>query len=251
MPARLDGRQHGGGQAALAGADFIHLAGSQNPESGLWAAAEWDGNSDPLPDRVEIAAVRFLQRNPACTLRDLESALNTELPGLLTPSLGLIRAVLASYATEADGRWTLRPEDSPTARRLDLESAAQNLATLAARLGYTPQWDEKDLRLVRWLENGLPLYHFHLLASAVAGRLLRQEPAPPEGSFLILPGGRAGLLAYKLERDPGLSSLAGPWRMLKFRHLRQLAGMNGLTRSQFDQEFAGDPIEPPEQMKMF
>jgi len=238
-------------QAALAAADFIHQAGSANPESGLWAPAEWDGAAEPLPDRVEIAAVRFLQKQPACTFRELEIALNSELPGQLTPSLGLLHAVLAAYATETDGRWSLRPEDSPSSRLLDLESAAQALATLGARLGYTFQQDEKNPRLLRWLENSQILFNFHLLASAVVGWLLRQDPTPPPHSFLILPGGRAGLLTYKLERDPGLRALAEHWHILKFRHLRRLAGMNGLTRAGFDQEFSGDPIEPPEQMKMF
>ena len=83
------------------------------------------------------------------------------------------------------------------------------------------------------------------------GRLLRQDPTPSVDSFLILPGGRAGLLAYKLERDPGLRAIAEHWHILKFRHLRRLAGMNGLTRAGFSQEFSSDPIEPPEQMKMF
>ncbi len=119
-------------QAALADAEFIHLAESPNPESGLWALAEWDDQLDPLTDRVEIAAVHFLQKNPACTLRDLETALNTELPGLLTPSLGQLRAVLASYAVETDGRWSLRPEDSPSARRDDLETASRTLDVLAS-----------------------------------------------------------------------------------------------------------------------
>ena len=238
-------------QAALTGAEFLHHSESQNPESGLWGLADWDPESEPLPDRVEIAAVRFLQRQPACTLRELETALNAELPGLLTPSVGLIRAVLASYASVTDGRWSLRLEDAPTARRLDLEGAAQNLAALGERLGYTLERDEKNARLIRWLENGQAMYTFHLLASAVAERILRQAPNPSGHSFLILPGGRAGLLAYKLERDPCLRASAGRWRILKFRHLRRLAGMNGLTRAQFAQEFSGDPIEPPEQMKMF
>jgi hypothetical protein len=200
---------------------------------------------------VEITAVNFLQKNPACTFRDLEIVLNTQLPGLLTPSLGQLRAVLASYAVVTDGNWSLRPEDSPTSRRLDLETAAQSLTALGARLGYVLQQDDKNPRLLRWLENGHALFNFHLLASAVVERLLRQDPTPPVFSFLILPGGRSGLLAYKLERDPGLRSIAGRWHILKFRHLRRLAGMNGLTRAQFAQEFSGDPIEPPEQMQLF
>jgi hypothetical protein len=238
-------------QAALARPEFVHLAESQNPESGMWALAEWDGKIEPLTDRVEITAVNFLQKNPACTFRDLEIVLNTQLPGLLTPSLGQLRAVLASYAVVTDGNWSLRPEDSPTSRRLDLETAAQSLTALGARLGYVLQQDDKNPRLLRWLENGHALFNFHLLASAVVERLLRQDPTPPVFSFLILPGGRSGLLAYKLERDPGLRSIAGRWHILKFRHLRRLAGMNGLTRAQFAQEFSGDPIEPPEQMQLF
>jgi hypothetical protein len=237
--------------AALAAPEFVHYSESQNPESGLWAMADWNIQAEPLPDRVEIAAVKFLQKNPACTFRDLEIALNTELPGLLTPSLDLIHAVLASYALETDGRWTLRPEDSPSSRRTDLETAAEYLAALGSRLGYTLQREEKNQRLVRWMEHGQTIYNFTLLASAVVGRLLRQNPSSSENNFLILPGGRAGLLAYKLDRDAALRSLAGHWRILKFRHLRRLAGLTGLTREHLEKEFSSDPIEMPEQMKLF
>jgi len=145
--------------------------------------ADWDPGSEPLPDRVEIAAVRFLQKQPACSLRELETVLNAELPGLLTPSLGQLRAVLASYAIETDGHWSLRPEDAPSARRLDLESAAQSLVTLAARLGYRLERDEKNARLIRWMENDQTIYRFHLLASAVTGRILRQAPDRPSKVF--------------------------------------------------------------------
>ncbi len=238
-------------QAALGDPEFVHQAESPNPESGLWAMAKWDGQVDPLPDRVEIAAVHFLQKNPDCTLRELETALNTELPGLLTPSLGLIRAVLASYAVETSGHWSLRPEESPSARRGDLETAAESLAALGSRLGYTLQREDRNQRLIGWMENGQTVCIFYLLASAVVGRLLRQNPVPAVPSFLILPGGRAGLLAYKMERDPALRSIAEQWRIVKFRHLRRLAGLSGLTREQFEKEFSSDPIEPPEQMKLF
>ena len=238
-------------QAALAGSEFIHLGESPNPESGLWALAEWDSQIDPLPDRVEIAVVQSLQKKPGGTQRELEIALNTRLPGLLTSSLGLLRAVLASYAVATDGHWSLRPEDFPSARREDLETAAQALATLGSRLGYSLQREDKSPRIVRWLEDGQTIYNFYLQASALVGRFLRLNPVPAEKSLLVLPGGRAGLLAYKLERDPALRSTAEHWRVVKFRHLRRLAGQAGINRESFEKEFSSDPIEPPEQMKMF
>ncbi len=237
--------------AALGAPEFVHLAESQNPESGLWALAKWSNQAEPLADRVEIAAVQFLQKYPDCTIRELETGLNTELRGLLTPSLDLVRAVLGSYAQEADGHWTLRAEDSPDTRRADLETAAEGLDILGSRLGYTLQREGKSPRLVRWMEKGQTIYHFTLLTSAVVGRLLRQTPIPAVKNFLILPGGRAGLLSFKLDRDPELKSLSREWRILKFRHLRHLSHQTGLTRELFEKESSGDPIEPPEQMKLF
>ena len=238
-------------QAALAGPDFVHHAGSRKPEIGLWGLANLETAGDPLPDRVEIAIVRFLIKNPGKGLPELEAVLNAEFPGLLTPSLGLLHAVLASYALETDGRWSLRPEDSPSSRRTDLEAAAQALSTLAIRLGFSLQRQEDPRRLLLWQDSGQTVYAFTLLASAVAGRILRQGPTESEHNLLVLPGGRAGLLAYKLERDPDLKAAAQLWRMLKFRTLRQLAGMSVMTRQRFEEEISGDPIEPPAQMKLF
>lgn len=237
--------------AALAGPQLLHLGDSPNPESGLWAPAAWDTTLDPLPDRVEIAVVKFLHKNPGCSLSALEHALNQAFAGLLTPSLGLLRAVLASYATQAAGGWSLRPEEAPSARRSDLEAALDGLLRIGRQLGYSVTRDESNPRLVRWLEAGLPVYNFHVLASALVEKLLRQTSPGPGQNCLALPGGRAGLLAYKLERDPGLRALAAGWRVIKFRQLRRLAALSSLTRDQLTKEFSGDPIEPPEQMKMF
>jgi len=237
--------------AALAGPEFIHHAESKNPEVGLWGLSDWDPMTDPLPDRVEMAVVRSLNKHPGATLRDLETALNAELPGLLTPSLGLLHAVLGSYAVETDGHWSLRSQDSPSTRRADLEFAAQTLTALALRLGVTIQRQESPQRLILWQDSSETVYAFYLLASAVAGRILWQNPYPPERSLLVLPGGRAGLLAYKLDRDPALRHVAEHWRIVKFRSLRRLAEMTGLSRERFERELSADPIEPPEQMKLF
>jgi hypothetical protein len=235
----------------LVGPDFVHHADSTSPEAGLWGLTAWDPQTEPLADRVEVAVVQVLQKRPGCGLRDLEAVINPKFPGLQTPSLGLLQAVLTSYAFEADGRWTLRPEDSAPTRRADLEAAARSLDRIAAALGYDVRHEKGPPRLFLWQEAGRSIYALYLMASALVGQLLRQADCPAERCVLVLPGGRAGLLAHKLERDPGLRSALDRFRVVKFRHLRRLAEMSDLGRERWEKELAGDPIEPPEQMKLF
>ncbi len=185
-------------QAALAGPGFVHHGEGKNPETGLWALEEWEPGTESLPDRVEGIVVRYLLKYPGTTMRELETAVNAELPGLMTPSLGLLRAVISSYTEETDGRLVLREEDQPSSRRADLESAAQALTTLGTRLGYTLERRESPQRLILWKEANQPVFAFYLLASSMAGKILRQNPFAKDLSILVVPGGRAGLLAYKL-----------------------------------------------------
>ncbi len=238
-------------QAALAKANFVHHTEGTSIESGLWGLADWEAAGEPLPDRVEMVIVRFVYKFPGCSTRDVEAAVNAELPGLQTPSLGLVRAVLTFYALETDSGWTLRPEDSPAARRADLESVAQTLTMLAPRLGYTATRETSPWRLIRWQDDSGTAYTFHLAASAVVGKVLRTAAAGRGQSILVLPGGRVGLLLHKLERDPVLRSAAEHWRVLKFRQLRHVAELTGLSRDRFEKELIADPLEAPEQMKLF
>ncbi len=238
-------------QSALAAGGFVHHAASENPELGLWGLETWDDERDALPDRVEVAVVRLLQKNAACTQAEVENALNAEFTGLNTPSMGMLHAVLAAYTLEKDGRRELRPEDFPAARRADLESAAQALAAIAQRLGFATLRQESPQRLLLWQSSGETVYAFHLLASAVVSHVLRRAAFPPQRCLLVIPGGRAGLLAYKLQRDPSLKRLVEDWRVVKFRTLRRLAENRQLNLQEWEKELGGDPIEPPEQMKLF
>jgi hypothetical protein len=237
-------------QAALAGTGFVRHGEGKNPETGLWGLEEWD-DTESLPDKVESAVVRFLIKDAGSTFPALESAVNAELPGLMTPSLGLLRAVLSSYALETEGRLLLRQEDQPSSRRSDLESTAEDLSVVGTRLGFTVERKENPQRLVIFMEKGEPVYAFYLLASAIAGQILRKNPYAPDKSVLVIPGGRAGLLAYKMERNPDLRSLADGWRIIKFRAIRQWIGMTNMSSTEFEEEITGDPIEAPEQMKLF
>jgi len=68
--------------------------------------------------------------------------------------------------------------------------------------------------------------------------------------FLVLPGGRAGLAAFKLRRDPRLRAamFANHWVILKFRHVRRMAGDTQLTRTTLEPAFYADPLEEARQL---
>ncbi len=237
-------------QEALTGPEFTHLSPSANPETGLWSLSSWDV-LEPLPDRAEVVLVSFLQKNPGASFQEILIHMNAAFPGLHTPSLALLRAILTSYAVETDGCWSLRPEDSPAARHADLEFATQSLTVLASRLGYSALTEKDPWRTIRWMEAGSLAFAFHLVASAVVGKILRGASDPPDRSVLVLPGGRAGLLSYKLDRLPDLRSRIEGWRVVKFRHLRSLLDLPNLSRKDWEKEMTADPVEIPEQMKLF
>ena len=68
-------------------------------------------------------------------------------------------------------------------------------------------------------------------------------PYPRKRSLVVLPGGRAGLLAYKRQRDPALAARLDGLRFVKFRLLRALDGDAALTREAFLAGLESDPLE--------
>jgi len=219
-------------------------------EIGLWDLKEGETRAEPLADRVEQVVVTFLQRHPSSTLLELERELYPEFPGLLTPSKALVGAVLESYGVEEAGRWRLRDEDSASQRRAELKKMIGLIETIGKRLGYGTEHIGENACL--WKEKGKTARVFYLLASAMTGRILAENQYPLEKCLLVLPGGRAGLLAYKENRDPRLRKRLEGWRIVKFRLLRSLANIPVLNRQTFDEQLVSDPVEQTQgQMMMF
>ena len=219
-------------------------------EVGLWDLKDGETRADPLADRVERAVVTFLQKHPGSTLLELERSLYPEFPGLLTPSKALVGAVLASYGLEENGRWRLRDEDSPSQRRAELRKMADLVETIGKRLKY--EIEQAGENVILWNENDQTVRVFYLLASALTGRILAGNQYPLEKCLLVIPGGRAGLLAYKEKRDPKLRQRLEGWRIIKFRLLRALADIPVLTRQTFEEQLISDPVEQTQgQMMMF
>jgi hypothetical protein len=225
-------------------------ASERSLEVGLWDLRQGQARAEPLADRAERAVVTFLQKHPGCTQLDLERGLYPQFAPLMAPPRALVQAVLDSYAVQEGGRWQLRPEDRAAARRAELGRMAALLRGIGERLGYAVEQPNETTCL--WSEAGKPVRVFYLLASALVGRVLAENQYPVKDCLLALPGGRAGLLAYKQTRDPKLRRDLANWRILKFRLLRALADIPVLNRQTFEEQVASDPVEgAPGQMMMF
>jgi hypothetical protein len=234
---------------------FIHYSTGESVETGLWGLdpstsppLRGEEGNESYSDRVEIAIVKFLQKNQKAIYLEIENDLYPLFPGLMTPSKGLIYAMLNSYAIREDGHWKLRAEDVSSARRDELNNISRLIESIGKRLEYKTHKEDK---LLIWedAQSGRPARSFYILASALIGRALEAAAAD---TIIVIPGGRAALAAYKQQRDPALAAHLKNIRMVKYRLLRTLLEVPILTRQTFEEQIASDPVEKSSgQMMMF
>jgi len=241
---------------------FIHYSTGESVDTGLWGLSNVTLNpsttprtnvgsaqDDSLSDRVEVAIVTFLQKNPGSIYLEIENDLYPRFPGLLTPSKGMIYSVLHSYAEKDGAAWVLRAEDVASVRRNELNTVADMLEAIGKRLGYSTRRLAKNYL---WEDNGEIERAFYILASALIGRALAETPYPPEQVMIVIPGGRAALAEYKAQRDPALARRIKNYQVVKYRLLRTLVNVPVLTRETFEEQVASDPLEKSNlQMMMF
>jgi len=248
-------------QALIQPNAFSRYGGSSRSlETGVWwlpegAARPRSGpaqeDSASLSDRVEMEVVRYLQKNPGSPFEQVDQTLCTQFTGLLTPSRSLIQECLASYGQAhppGGPGWQLRPEDAPAARRADLQAMKDLLDLTGTRLGFRIETLNPDhgRSVLVWLDaNGEAASAFYVIASAMLGSVVfaAHGVALPTRRMIILPGGRARLVEYKLSHDPRLrSALQDGWRLIKFRHLRRLADDLSLRRENLERMLDLDPL---------
>jgi hypothetical protein len=228
---------------------FVHYSTGESVDTGEWSSNDLSRYYDSLSDRVEVAVVTFLQKNPNSIYLEIEDDLYPRFPGLLTPSKAMIYAVLYSYAEKDGAAWKLRPEDVASARRNELITMNAMIEAVGKRLSYTTRQKDKNLL---WVEDDKVKYTFYVLASALIGRAILETPHPAEQTIIVLPGGRAALAAYKAQRDPALAVRMKNYRVAKYRLLRTLVEVPVLTRETFEEQLASDPVEKAKtQMIMF
>ena len=254
---------------------FVHYSSGESVDTGMWgliflperseaqstlapgASAGEGAQDDSLSDRIEIAIVKFLQKNPDSIYLEVEDDLYPRFPGLLTPSKAMIYSVLNSYAEKNGAAWKLRPEDVASARRSELTTITAMLEAVGTRLSYSTRKQDKNYLWENTDHSGQAASSnveraFYVLASALVGRAMQETPYPPERTIIVIPGGRAGLIAYKAQRDPSLAARLKNYRLVKYRLLRTLFEVPVLTRETFEEQVVSDPLEKSKsQMMMF
>ncbi len=217
---------------------LARLGGSPHGlEVGRWWLEDTEDALTPLCDRVERAVLNFLTEFPGKSLTEIDTAICAAFPGLLTPEQELVGACLDSYGERhpVDNGWYLRTQDRPYRRMADADEVRGLLIELGERLGYAVQ---PGLDVV-WASPTGEVARFGIQLSAGVGKMTG-EPSFSPLAFLVIPGGRANLLMYKLRHDPRLTGTG--WQFLKFRHVRALAESAEITRENWQERFALDPL---------
>ncbi len=179
----------------------------------------------PLADRVEEAILQRLQKQSLWDREQLEGEVYTQFNGIQTPESELVNVCINAYTmTNLTNTLSLRPEDTPKTRRSELRDSRTQIEQLGIQLGFTV-----GRRLnsdIVWKEPGKVPYLFRFSSTALlTPHLLNvSRMRTSERRCLVLPGGRAALVALKLRRDPRLRQAIAQenWVFIKFRHLRRM-----------------------------
>jgi hypothetical protein len=217
----------------------VRLDQRQEIETGLFWLTDPETTEPPLADKVEQTILESLRRAPGRAFLDLDREVCARHPDLGTPDRGLVQACLESYGVRDEaGLWSLRSEDEFESRASDALTIRSQLQDIGQRLSYKVNGGPRQT----WRNvSGETVFTFVILETAAVQAALA---AAGQGLTLVIPGGRAALLAEKARRDPRLAErLRSGVRILKYRHIRRLAEETTLTRDNLIERMVVDPPE--------
>lgn len=237
----------------LTAGDYIRFRGQRALESEIWWKNGLKVGPYSLDDQIELAMLEILMKASEIKYTDLQDLLFNQFSGLLTPSSELIRTILDSYGEMTDstaGVWRLLHRENPLTRQADISDILKTLKKIGKQFGYITD-GETD---VVWKddEGNLVNYYVPSVHACISG-LMINSTYPSEKSVIAIPASRANLLLYKVEKNPLLyEKISAGWRIVKFRHIRQISSENQDDAEQWQLQLDMDPLEyKPTQMKMF
>ncbi|MDF1513053.1 MAG: hypothetical protein P1S60_04520, partial [Anaerolineae bacterium] len=189
----------------------------------IWLQNESNARK-PLADRVEQLILQCLQKQSRWKREELEARIYAQYNGGLTPEPELVKTCIDAYTVAGQHYVTLRQEDTPNTRKDELRESRLKIKQLGVQLGFTV-----GRRLnadIVWKQKGHISYLFRFSSTALLSQSLANVSRfqSNERRCLVLPGGRASLVALKLRRDPRFQTVVTRynWVFVKFRHLRRM-----------------------------
>jgi len=223
---------------------FFRYNPGVSADSGLYWLVDAGGCAPSAADRAEQAVLNVLQNQPLVSFNNTLAAVNLKLPGLQSVEMDMVQAILESYAdpTPDYKAWSLRDFEAERAREKDLKTIIELIESLAVRLRVAREIKTDS---IIWLgTDGAPEFTFFPIITTGFSELLIRYHDLPGRKFIVIPGSRANLAAFKLRRDPHLQTLKTEnWSIVKFRQLRNLSDNPLLTRELFASQITGDPPE--------
>lgn len=222
-----------------------------------------------LSDQVEIKVANYLQEHPGCSSSEIDKFACQAFPGLLTPERDLVLQSMKSYGKLEPHKsdcWILRTQDTTEGRNEDITEMKYHLEQIGIDLKYeVSRFEAEQLKLgmplsisilpsLTWQDAGGEIkFEFFVISTAIISNIIFQINDFCIGGLnidglhlqriIVLPGGRAGLLGYKLQQDAHLrNAVEFRWQFLKFRNLRRLSENNLLTRDNLQRYLALDPL---------
>jgi hypothetical protein len=222
-----------------------------------------------LSDRVEIKVANYLQEHPGCSFYEIDKSACQAFPGLLTPERDLVLQCMKSYGKLEPHKsdcWILRAQDTTEGRSADITEMKYHLEQIGIHLKYeVSRFEAEQLKLgmplsisilpsLTWQDtDGEIKFEFFVISTAIISNLILQIndfrigglniDELPLQRIIVLPGGRAGLLGYKLQQDVHLrNAVESRWQFLKFRNLRRLSENSFLARDNIKHYLALDPL---------
>lgn len=257
---------------------FYHLYLNGHQEKFIWLRNANNSENLTLKEQIEKFILGHLEKNPFIKYQELLNQLYAAFPGLNTPSQTLILECLKSYGEVVDQQkdtWVIRQINVAENRRIDVAQIEQQICNIGKHLGFLcktksdvdinnvfikdrsayQNWQniietspQEQHAFVLWFEDSdsdMPLYWFFIMPSALISDVVFHKPyIVSKKTILVIPGSHSRWISYKLMHDARLSEMINrDWRIIKFRHIRHLAGFPDLTLSQLESMLDNDPIQ--------
>lgn len=195
-----------------------------------WGLKDPDPGGMPLSERIENEIVAQLRNTESLSFLETYRISCEKFPGMIAPAGSLVKTILASYADPSSvkpGQWQLRPQDSSDHRRQDILSVISRLDAISKKLEYRQEGTD----MIVWKDaSGETRWVFFIAPTTEISRIVcRQIPVAPGFRVLIVPGGRAELINFRLKRDASLLEKLDGWHLVKFRHIKLLAEREDLN----------------------